>query len=185
MNRDIINGLLVAIVGTLLVYVLGGFYTGTDFWVGAAFFCFWGLLTYLRVPQAIASSLDGRRDRIAAEIEEARVLREEAQKQLASYERRTREAEAEAQTIIDAAKRDAEAMAADAKRKMNEAMERRTAAATLRIEQAEAQALADVRRAAANAAAQAAETVLREQMTGERGDRAIDQSIEAVRERLS
>ncbi|MEM7566552.1 MAG: ATP F0F1 synthase subunit B [Pseudomonadota bacterium] len=185
MNRDVINGLLVAIVGTLAVLVLGGFYTGTDFWVGAAFFSFWGVVTYMRVPQAVVASLDQRRTRIENEIEEARVLREEAQKTLASYERRTREAEAEAEAIISAAKRDAEAMAADAKAKMNETMERRTAAATLRIEQAEAQALADVRRAAADAAAKAAEAILRDEMQGETGARTIDSSIDAVRARLS
>ncbi len=184
MNRDVINGLLVAIVGTLAVLVLGGFYTGTDFWVGAAFFSFWGLLTYLRVPQAIAGSLDQRRARIENEIEEARVLREEAQKTLASYERRTREAEAEANAIIASAKRDAEAMAADAKVKMNETLERRTQAATLRIEQAEAQALSDVRRAAADAAAKAAEAMLREEMRGDTGARTIDNSIDMVRARL-
>ena len=183
MNRDVINGLLVAVIGTLLVYVLGNFYTGPDFWVGAAFMCFLGLVTYLRVPQQVLGSLDDRRSRIENEIEEARVLREEAQKTLASYERRAREAEAEA--IIQNAKRDAEAIAAEAKAKMADTMERRTAAATQRIDQAEAQALADVRRVAANAAAEAAETILREQMQGDRSAQAVDSSIEAVRRRLS
>ena len=185
MNRDAINGLLVAAIGTGLLFVIGGFYTGTDFWVGAAFICFLGVLTYLRVPQTAMAALDDRRGRIEAEIEEARVLREEAQKTLASYERRSREAEAEAETIIQNAKRDAEAIAAEAKVKIAETMERRTAAATQRIDQAEAQALADVRRAAADAAAEAAETILREQMSGERGSNTIDRSIEAVRSRLS
>ena len=185
MNRDVINGLLVAVIGTLLVYVLGNFYTGPDFWVGAAFMCFLGLVTYLRVPQQVLGSLDDRRSRIENEIEEARVLREEAQKTLASYERRAREAEAEAEAIIQNAKRDAEAIAAEAKAKMADTMERRTAAATQRIDQAEAQALADVRRVAANAAAEAAETILREQMQGDRSAQAVDSSIEAVRRRLS
>ena len=185
MNRDVINGLLVAVIGTLLVYLLGGFYLGPDFWVGAAFMCFLGVVTYLRVPQNLMSSLDDRRTRIENEIEEARVLREEAQKTLASYERRSREAEAEADAIIQNAKRDAQAIAAEAKAKMNETMERRTAAATQRIAQAEAQALADVRRAAANAAAEAAETILREQMSSDRGGQTIDSAIDVVRQRLS
>lgn len=195
MNRNVINGLLVAVVGIVLVWAFGHltgtfykyptFLASTDFWVGAAFMCFLGVLTYVRLPQTIVGALDDRRARIEAEIEEARVLREEAQKTLASYERRSREAEAEAETLIQNAKRDAEAIAAEAKAKMAETMERRTAAATQRIEQAEAQALADVRRAAANAAATAAETILREQMSGGRGSQTIDGSIETVRSRLS
>ena len=184
MNRNIVNGLLVALGGTVLVWLYGqisgifskypSFLSSTDFWVGAALMCFLGLVTYLRAPQSMLAALDGRRARIEAEIEEARRLREEAQKMLASFERRSREAEAEAATIVDAARRDAEAMRAEAKAKMDEAVERRTHAATARIAQAEAQALADVRRAAADAAARAAETILREDMTGETARAAID-----------
>ena len=195
MNRNVINGLLVAALGTLLVYVLGtvtntfykydSFLQSTDFWVGAAFMCFWGLLTYLRVPQNAVASLDSRRERISAEIEEARRLREEAQKTLANYERRTRSADEEAAEIVARAKRDSEAMAAEAKEKLAETMERRTKAATDRIAQAEAQAVADVRRAAAKAATEAAEILLRERMEGGAGSQQIDAAIGTVRERLN
>lgn len=195
MNRNVINGLAVALGGILLVWIVGhltntfykydSFLESTDFWVGAAFFCFWGLLTYLRVPQSIVSSLDGRRERISAEIEEARRLREEAQKTLATYERRTKNAEDEAAEIVARAKRDAEAMAAEAKAKLADTMERRTKAATDRIAQAETQAVADVRRAAAEAATKAAEIMLRERMAEGAGSNQIDASIATVRERLN
>ncbi|MEL7029813.1 MAG: hypothetical protein AAGL49_11535, partial [Pseudomonadota bacterium] len=56
---------------------------------------------YLKVPGAIANALDKRSKAIADELDEARRLREEAQELLAHYQRKQREAETEAQEIVE------------------------------------------------------------------------------------
>src|SRR5881396_2282202 len=87
-----------------------------EFWVAVAFFIFVAFLGYIGAHRMILAALDGRRDRIKAELDEARRLREEAQKLLADYQRKQREVEGEAETIISEAQAlaDVRAAAADA-----------------------------------------------------------------------
>ena len=79
------------------------------FWVLVAFLAFAALILYYRVPAAVGKMLDDRADAIRKELDEARKLREDAQALLADYQRKAREAETEARTIIDQARREAEA----------------------------------------------------------------------------
>src|SRR5215470_6310763 len=119
-----------------------------EFWVAVGFVVFCGILVYLGVPKMMLDALDERSARIKAELDEARRLREEAQRLLADYQRKQREAEGEAEAIIASAKAEAERVAAEAKAKVEEFVARRTRMAETKIAQAEAQALADVRAAA-------------------------------------
>ncbi len=137
-----------------------------EFWVGVAFFVFVAFLGYVGAHRMILASLDQRRDKIKSELDEARRLREEAEKLLAEYRRRQRDAESEAQTIIRNAQAEAERVAEEAHARLEELIARRTAIAQTKIAQAEAQALADVRAAAADAAVVAAEKILRQTAKG-------------------
>ena len=112
------------------------------FFALVALILFFVLLWYLNTHRTIAKSLDDRAARIQAEIDEARELKEEAKQQLAEYQRRRREAEAEAKDIVAAAKREADAIVAEARTKTEEYVTRRTAAAEQKISQAEADAIA-------------------------------------------
>ena len=131
-----------------------------EFWVAAAFVIFVGVLGYFGVHKLLVKSLDDRRDRIKAELDDARRLKAEAEALLASYRSKQHEAEQEAQAIVSSAKAEAERLAAEAETKLEEFVIRRTKMAEGKIAQAEAQALADVRSAAAEAAVTAAETIL-------------------------
>jgi F-type H+-transporting ATPase subunit b len=90
------------------------------FWATVALLIFLAIVIYYKVPGMIAGQLDQRAAKIQNELDEARRLREEAQQLLADYQRKRKEAEAEAQGIVDAAKREAKALAADAKVKTEE-----------------------------------------------------------------
>lgn len=68
---------------------------------------FFVVLFYFKVPGSLGSRLDDRAQKIADELEDARRMREEAQELLASYQRRQREAETEAETIVSQAKKEA------------------------------------------------------------------------------
>ena len=55
-----------------------------EFWVAIAFVAFLVILVYYKVPGLIAKALDARAEAIRKELDEARRLREEAQKLLAA-----------------------------------------------------------------------------------------------------
>ncbi len=131
-----------------------------ELWVAVAFFLFVGILLYNGVHKSIAGALDARGARIAAELDEARRLKEEAQKLVAEYKRKQREAETEAEAIVTAARAEAERLASETRAKLEDFVARRTKMAEDKIAQAEIQAMADVKAFAADAAVKAAESLL-------------------------
>lgn len=160
-------------------------------WMDATFWAFVGLglffavLAHFKAPAAIAKALDDRSSAISAELDDARRLHEEAQELLASYQRKQREAESEAQDIIEQAKRDAARMAEEARADLNAQLDRRTQMAEDKIARAEAQAAADVRNAAADVAIAAARRVLAEKLDASAGDALVDAGIADLKTRLN
>ena len=130
-------------------------------WVFLAFVLFLLVLVYFGVHKKIAASLDERADKIRTELDEAKSLREEAQALLASYQRKQKEAEDQAEEIVKRARHDAEIMAANARKDLAERLERRAAQAESKIATAEAQAMAEVKAKAAELALEAAEKLIR------------------------
>jgi F-type H+-transporting ATPase subunit b len=156
-----------------------------EFWVAIAFVLFVGVLGYFRAHKLVVKGIDDRRERIKAELDEARRLKEEAQALLAQYRRKQQDAEREAETIVSSAKAEAERLAAEAEAKMEEFVARRTKMAESKIAQAEAQALADVRSAAADAAVAAAETILTRMVKDKVGDDLIAKGIRDLKGKLN
>jgi F-type H+-transporting ATPase subunit b len=154
-------------------------------WVAISFLIFVGILVYLGVPKMLTDALDNRAKRVQDELDEARRLKEEAQKLLAEYQGKQRQAETEAAGIIAGAKAEAERIAAEAKAKMEDFVARRTKTAESKIALAEAQALADVRAAAANAAVEAASTILSHSVKGSVADDLLAKGIAEVRAKLN
>ena len=157
----------------------------TENWVALAFVIFIGLLVYLGAHRKVFEAIDARGAKIKAELDEARRLRAEAQALLADFERKGREAEAEAAAIIAGAKAEAERLAAEAKSKMEDFVARRTKMAEAKIVQSEAQALADVRSAASDAAVAAAEKILAAAAKGKVAENLLAQGIEDVRNKFN
>ena len=156
-----------------------------EFWVAVAFVILIGLFAYLGVHRTILKALDHRSDRIRAELDDARRLKDEAAKLLAEYKAHHASAEREAQDIIASAKADAERIASEAKTKMEDFVARRTKTAESKIALAEAQAIADVRSAAANAAVSAASSILSQSVKGQIADDLLAKGITEVREKLN
>lgn len=111
-----------------------------EFWVAVAFVILMGVFVYFGIPRTVLKTLDHRSDRIKAELDDARRLKEEAAKLLAEYKARGASAEREAQDIIAGARAEAERIAAEAKTKMEDFVTRRTKTAEGKIALAEAQA---------------------------------------------
>jgi F-type H+-transporting ATPase subunit b len=156
-----------------------------EFWVAVAFVILMAVFAYLGIHRTVLTTLDHRSERIKAELEDARRLKEEAAKLLAEYKARGASAEREAQDIVANARAEAERIGAEAKTKMEDFVARRTKTAEGKIALAEAQALADVRAAAANAAVSAASTILSQSVKGDVADELLAKGIAEVREKLN
>ncbi len=155
------------------------------FWSLIALIIFFVVIAYFKVPGMIGKALDGRSDKIRNDLEEARRLREEAQQLLAEYQRKRKEAEAEAETIVSSAKREADALKADAERKTEEYVTRRTAIAEQKIAQAEGQAIAEVKAAAVDVAVEAAQNLMGKKMSGATGGDMFKKSLAEVKARMN
>ena len=155
-----------------------------EFWILACLVAFFAILGYFKVHRTIAGSLDKRAADIAAELDEARRLREEAQQLLASYQRKQREAMKEAEDIISQAKAEAEQLAKETRANMEAQVERRTKLAEDKIAQAETQAVNDVRSAAAEVAIGAARRVIAEKVDAGADAKLIEQAIADLASKL-
>lgn len=155
------------------------------FWAMIGLFIFLGLMVYLKVPGLVTGSLDKRAETIRDELEEARKLREEAQALLAEYQRRAREAESEAEDIIDQARREADGITTEARQRMEDYVANRTRQAEQKIAQAEAQAVQEVRAMSADVAVAAAERILTERVQGATATVLISDAIDDIKARLN
>ena len=160
-------------------------FTQPETWVAIAFVILMGVFAWLGVHRTVLTALDHRAQRIRAELDDARRLKDEAAKLLADYQARRASAEREAQEIVTNARAEAERIAAEAKTRMEDFVARRTKTAENKIALAEAQALADVRAAAAEAAVAAASTVLSQSVTGSVADDLLAKGIAEVKAKLN
>ncbi|MFY2825235.1 F0F1 ATP synthase subunit B [Ruegeria sp. MALMAid1280] len=156
----------------------------TDFVVLLGFIVFIAVLFYFKVPGMIGGALDNRAEGIKSELDEARALHEEARSLLASYERKQREVQTQADAIVAAAKDDAVLAAEQAKADLEKSIARRLAAAQDQIASAEASAVKEVRDQAITVAVSAANAVLAKQMTAAQANKLIDAAIADVDAKL-
>jgi F-type H+-transporting ATPase subunit b len=157
----------------------------TDFVVLLGLIVFIGILVYFKVPGLVMGMLDKRAEGIESELAEARALRDEAQKLLASYERKQREVQEQADRIVTHAKEDARLAAEEARKDLEKSVARRLAAAEDQIASAQAAAVKDVRDQAISVAVAAAQDVIAKQMTDADAASLMDTSITEVEKRLN
>ena len=156
-----------------------------EFWVGVGLLIFLGIVIFVaKAPKALAANLDARADKIQSDLNEAARIRAEAEEMLADIHRRREDAERQATEMLEAAKADAQRLAADAKIKLEEQVKRRADLAERKIATAEAQAAADVKAAAAEMAAGAAEAVLAARLAAGAPDPLVDTAIGQLAGRL-
>jgi F-type H+-transporting ATPase subunit b len=154
-----------------------------EFWVLVAFVIV-VVVGFIKLGPGIGKALDDRAERIKSELDEARRLREDAQKTLAEYQRKQRDALKEAEAIIAHAKAEAERIGRQAAQDLDAALPPRTRQAEEKIAQEEAKALADVRNTAVDIAIAAAREIIAEALDAKAGGVLIDQAIAALPQRL-
>ena len=156
----------------------------TDFIVSLAFLVFVGILLYYKVPSLVGKMLDERAAGIRSDLDEARSLRDEAKALLASYERKQKEVQAQADRIVANAKDEAAKAAESAKAEIETSVSRRLAGAEEQIAAAQAAAVKDIRNKAVTVAVAAAKDLIAEQMDAKAANALIDDAIDQVGAKL-
>jgi F-type H+-transporting ATPase subunit b len=155
----------------------------TNVWFLIALIVFFAAVGRLLWRQ-ITRMLDGRRDSIKSQLEEAKRLREEAQAMLADYERRLQDADQEAENIRKGAREQAQQLRAAAERDLEESIARQERMASEKIAQAEASAIQEVRDRAVSIAVSAAQLAIQENLSQGDDRKIIDQAIQDLPQRL-
>ena len=151
-------------------------FSSPEFWVLVAVLILAALL-WKPGKRSLLGGLDSRAERIRAELDAARELREEAERALVSYRTRQQQAVQEAEQIISHAKAEAERIAAQSARALEEALQRRQRLAEERIAQEEARALAEIRAVTVDVAISAARRVIAAELDEKKGAALIDAAI--------
>ncbi|WP_428544577.1 F0F1 ATP synthase subunit B [Profundibacter sp.] len=177
---------LFALVASPALAAEGPFFSlrNPEFVVLIGFILFLALVAYLKVPGLIGGMLDKRAEGIKSDLDEAKALREEAQTILASYERKQKEVQEQADRIVEAAKAEAEIAATQAKEDLKASIARRLAAADEQITSAQASAVKEVRDSAIAVAVAAAEDVIAKKLTAADGNTLIEDAIKDVAAKL-
>ena len=146
-------------------------------WVAWAMILVFAILLWKRVPSAIGKALDKKIGQIRQQLDEAAQLRAEAEALRAEYQTKAAQADAEAATMIDRAKAEAEGIVRQAETDAAALVERRTRMAEDKIAAAERAAVDEVRARAAAAAAAAAETLIRDRVDAGADKAMVDATI--------
>ncbi|MGH7059902.1 MAG: F0F1 ATP synthase subunit B [Stellaceae bacterium] len=163
--------------------MIGAIFGEPEFWVLIATVVFIALV-WKPARRALVGGLDARVSRIREELDTARDLREEAERLLAAYRAKERDAAAAAAEIVAHAKAEAERIAARAARSLDEALARRRQLAAERIAQDQAKALAEIRGVAVDVAISAARRAITAELDAARGSALIDSAIAALPQQL-
>jgi F-type H+-transporting ATPase subunit b len=152
-----------------------------EFWIAVSFFIFIGVLVYLGIHKKVASALDARALRISKELEEARRLREEAEKLLADYRRKLGDVVTEVDNIMALAAKQAETLAEETRQSLKEHVERRIKLAEDRIARAEREAVRELRNDAVDVAIAAAQNLIAAKLTPDRAKKLVSESTKALK----
>ncbi len=152
----------------------------SNFVVLLAFLVFVGILLWKNVPKMLGRMLDERAQLIRNELDEARLLREEAQALVASYDAKMKEVAEQSARIVASAKDEAQAAAVQAKADLQTSIIRRLAAAEDQINAAVQAAEVAVRNEAITVSVQVAAEVLSKQMTKDGAAASVEAAIEEV-----
>jgi F-type H+-transporting ATPase subunit b len=143
------------------------------------------VLVWKPVKTAVLAALDGRAEKVRAELDEAQRLHEEAKALLAKYAAELHAGEALAADIVAQAEVQRQRLEEKMRADFELAVKRRTELAMERIAQEESRALQEVRSRAADLAVRATRRLLTEKVGQGEAQALIQSSIEEVKRKLA
>jgi F-type H+-transporting ATPase subunit b len=149
-------------------------------WVAVAMLVVFAIMLLAGAPKIIAKILDARIEGIRKQLEEAKLLRAEAEKLRDEYAKKAREADEEIATLRAGASRQADEIVEKAKADAAALIERHKAIAADKIAAAERAAVEELRTKAAEAAAIAARGLIAEGHDAKADSKLVDQAISGI-----
>ncbi len=137
-----------------------------------------------QVYRAVTGGLDKRADQIRQQLDEAEQLRAEAQKMLAEYKRKQRDAEKEAQEMLEHARLESQRLRENVEEDLAVALKRREHLAVEKIAQAEAAAIKEVRAQAIGLAMAATAKVLTDKLDKKTASELVQSTIDELGNKL-
>ena len=154
------------------------------FFVALSFVLFVVFVIWAGLPSTIIKSLDDRSEQIKKELDEARILHEEAQKLLATEKRKLEQCDAEVEDILKQASEQAALITEKSNNLLKEEIQRKQKQADLKIAQARDEAVREVKAKASELSLIIAKEYLKENIDDNVASDMIDKSISDLKDNL-
>ena len=154
------------------------------FFVALSFVLFVVFVVWAGLPSTIIKSLDDRSEQIKKELDEARILHEEAQKLLATEKRKLEQCDAEVEEILKQASEQAALITEKSNNLLKEEIQRKQKQADLKIAQARDEAIKEVKAKASELSLIIAKGYLKENIDDKIASELIDKSISDLKDNL-
>ena len=154
------------------------------FFVALSFVLFVVFVVWAGLPSTIIKSLDDRSEQIKKELDEARILHEEAQKLLAAEKRKLEQCDAEVEEILKQASEQASLITEKSNNLLKEEIQRKQKQADLKIAQARDEAVREVKAKASELSLIIAKEYLKENIDDNVASDLIDKSISDLKDNL-
>ena len=154
------------------------------FFVALSFLLFVIFVIWAGLPSTIIKSLDDRSEQIKKELDEARILHEEAQKLLAAEKRKLEQCDAEVEEILKQASEQASLITEKSNNLLKEEIQRKQKQADLKITQARDEAIREVKDKASELSLIIAKEYLKENIDDNVASDLIDKSISDLKDNL-
>jgi F-type H+-transporting ATPase subunit b len=154
------------------------------FFVALSFVLFVIFVIWAGLPSTIIKSLDDRSEKIKKELDEARILHEEAQKLLATEKRKLEKCDAEVEEILKQASEQAALITEKSNNLLKEEIQRKRKQADLKISQARDEAIREVKTKASELSLIIAKEYLKENIDDNVASELIDKSISDLKDNL-
>jgi F-type H+-transporting ATPase subunit b len=154
------------------------------FFVAVSFLLFVALVVWIGLPGSILNALDERSANIQKELDEARILHEEAQSLLAKEKRKLEKCDEEIKEILKKASDQADLLAENSKKTLEEEIQRKQKQADLKISQARDEAIREVKSKATDLSVIIAKEYLKENIDDKISSELVDKSIEDLKRNL-
>ena len=154
------------------------------FFVALSFVLFVVFVIWAGLPSTIIKSLDDRSEQIKKELDEARILHEEAQKLLATEKRKLEQCDEEVEDILKQASEQAALITEKSNKLLKEEIQRKQKQADLKIAQARDEAVREVKAKASELSLIIAKEYLKENIDDNVASDLIDKSISDLKDNL-
>jgi len=154
------------------------------FFVALSFVLFVVFVIWAGLPSTIIKSLDDRSEQIKKELDEARILHEEAQKLLATEKRKLEQCDTEVEDILKQASEQAALITEKSNKLLKEEIQRKQKQADLKIAQARDEAVREVKAKASELSLIIAKEYLKENIDDNVASDLIDKSISDLKDNL-